>query len=384
LNASQTKKPLTEIIGGCAVIYTDTNTNKLYVYRNADRPLYRGMIENSMYMSSIEASLKTIGCDKITEFKQDTLYEIVEGKIVKTYGVQRAIEVKKETKNTVVSINRNSSNLILDEDGNLIYELTSFIHTNVETMVGNYVTPLLTYRKWEPNAQLSVNKYYEVLAASSIGNTYIEVKDETGKIVQVNKHAFAPHYLMFSVGSHCMLKCDIYRTQGDKRQVGEKGDVALIDRVHAKSQHVTVTNLVTGECFHCSYSLVKPLSTKEAHKIKSAELNQNHGEYPEHPMGDNFQLGPPSLKDIIKEEDIRDDMSNPDPDTPNDNILHVEDFGSVRQLADYTLENIINIADELKDHVFSDVAQEKIKEIEDYIQNYIAVSEKIKELEDAE
>src|ERR1017187_8021224 len=42
---------LSEIKGGCAILINDSRfPNTLYVYRNADRPLFRGNIENSMYI----------------------------------------------------------------------------------------------------------------------------------------------------------------------------------------------------------------------------------------------------------------------------------------------------------------------------------------------
>lgn len=80
LNVDQSSIPFTKIIGGCAVIYTDTNNGKVYVYRNNERPLYRGNLDGGMYFSSIESSLKIIGCADVKEFKEDILYEIIDGK----------------------------------------------------------------------------------------------------------------------------------------------------------------------------------------------------------------------------------------------------------------------------------------------------------------
>ena len=369
LNASQSKKPLTEIIGGCAVIYTDTNTNTLYVYRNADRPLYRGMIDNSMYISSIESSLKTIDCDKIQEFKQDTLYEIFEGKVVKTYNVKRAEEpvVQDVKNNTALSvIDRNSNNMVVNSAGDLIFNVGSFVNIKIEQMIGQFVTPVQNWITWESSVRLDVDKYYEVLSVPKDSNLYVNVVDETGMIVKVNKHAFEPHFLLTSIDGFCELKFDIYRTSGKGEQVAEKGDLALITKIYHRSEQVALTNMVNGKKFYVHQDLIRPLSNLETAVLRGERMSSNN--FPEHPFKEEADP-----KNIIKAEGLEEDNSK----------LKIEDFGSVRQLAEYTLENIINLADELKEHVYNDVAKGKIKEIEEYINNYINTVEKIKELEDA-
>lgn len=73
---------LGEIAGGCAVLMNDSeNPNILYVYRNIGRPLYRGVINGGMYISSIKESLSIIGCSQIKEFKENTIYTIIDGVI---------------------------------------------------------------------------------------------------------------------------------------------------------------------------------------------------------------------------------------------------------------------------------------------------------------
>lgn len=73
---------LSEINGPAAIIIHDKNVeNTLYVYRNADRPLYKGYYNGSMYISSIENSLKLINCLNIKLFDENVLYTIKDGLI---------------------------------------------------------------------------------------------------------------------------------------------------------------------------------------------------------------------------------------------------------------------------------------------------------------
>ncbi len=72
-----------EIDGAAAfVIHDDRHSNRLYVFRNEERPLFKGYVGASMYISSIEESLKLIGCVNIKEFKKDYLYTIEDGSII--------------------------------------------------------------------------------------------------------------------------------------------------------------------------------------------------------------------------------------------------------------------------------------------------------------
>lgn len=76
---------LSEFDGAAALLFQDKrNTKVLYAYRNNDRPLYYGYIDKNMYISSLEESLKIIGCISITLFNCLNLYKIEEGKIIST------------------------------------------------------------------------------------------------------------------------------------------------------------------------------------------------------------------------------------------------------------------------------------------------------------
>jgi len=83
------KQVLSQIDGPAAIIIHDLNiSNRLYVFRNVDRPLFRGKINNSMYMSSVSDALSLIQCEKIDEFKENNLYTIEDGRIIDTIKIK--------------------------------------------------------------------------------------------------------------------------------------------------------------------------------------------------------------------------------------------------------------------------------------------------------
>lgn len=70
------------------IIQNKNNPNELTVFRNNERPLFRGMIGKNMYISSIKESLQLINCTNVKEFKIDTIYTIINGSITKSQKVK--------------------------------------------------------------------------------------------------------------------------------------------------------------------------------------------------------------------------------------------------------------------------------------------------------
>lgn len=81
--------PLSKIIGGTAVLFTDTmEEDTLYVYRNEDRDLFYTVVEEGMYISSEKNSLKMISNgNEILLFECGTFYAIKNSEIIKSFKI---------------------------------------------------------------------------------------------------------------------------------------------------------------------------------------------------------------------------------------------------------------------------------------------------------
>lgn len=99
------------IDGPAALLITKTDDEGImYVFRNKDRPLFKGYIDANMYISSLKESLIFIGCKHIKEFKEDVLYKIKEGKILTSstiknepYIIPKTVTVNNFSKNNIFS-----------------------------------------------------------------------------------------------------------------------------------------------------------------------------------------------------------------------------------------------------------------------------------------
>ena len=101
---------LQDFEGAAALVWHDTDhPNRLYVFRNNERPLFRGYTDEGIYISSIENSLEMIGCKSIQEFKENYLYTLEDGKITSTKRKRRFKVFKKKQHNYPAKYNGNGS-----------------------------------------------------------------------------------------------------------------------------------------------------------------------------------------------------------------------------------------------------------------------------------
>ena len=96
LNQDKNFNVLSEFDGAAALLFfNDLTPNTIYAYRNDDRPLYRGTIKDSgLFFSSIEDSLKIIGCENVEELKPHYVYTFTDGLFVNTKKIVNKVTFK--------------------------------------------------------------------------------------------------------------------------------------------------------------------------------------------------------------------------------------------------------------------------------------------------
>lgn len=93
-NAVTKLSVLSQFEGAAALVYYNKLDQNLYVYRNKERPLHYGYVNEMMYIASLEESLEIIGATEITQFTENELYKIKDGIIQsKTYYLPKSKEV---------------------------------------------------------------------------------------------------------------------------------------------------------------------------------------------------------------------------------------------------------------------------------------------------
>jgi len=208
-------KVITKLEGSAALVWTDTsikNNTTLYIYRNSERPLYYGKLPEGMYISSIEKSLKVIGCTDIKQFEEETLFTIKEGVITK----ENKVIVKKKP----VSTNTSSTN--------------SYSSTPINRMACNLKDRWLKAdnnytRCYGKDVAITKGKFYLCLGKDthSNGDCYARVIDDSGSEVVASTYYFEDTSYYPSVSSKAVVMETVYDASDLTKKVFDLGEVII-------------------------------------------------------------------------------------------------------------------------------------------------------------
>lgn len=331
INIDQNAKVLTKILGGCALIYTNTTTNRIYCYRNSDRPLYRGNINGSMYMSSIENSLKIIGCKDVKEFKEDTLYEIYHGKIEATFKIKRAIP--EVVKNNYFQYGNNSRSS---------YTFIDFDHTHSSSLVGKWLEPK-THATMASLGSFFEGYLYEVVDWSALNGYDIVVIDNNNKKITCSKFYFKGCYFNITEKSYAFATRDIMFKNSYMNKFCSKGDLVFVNKI--EELKCTVTDVINNQeafIFEMSYlryaTLDEALEYKRIHFISDNDIDTEKNKHylSDEDYYNSFQEEDYSIEQavVIEEKDITTNITKFEQDLNNTNYESFED------LIDFCIDNI--------------------------------------------
>lgn len=211
INKTQSKEVLSKIQGGCSILYIDENTGKMYAFTNGGRPLFRGVLNGCMYISSTDSSLKLIGCLNVKPFKPDYLYTIENGSILTQTVVPKTKEVVKEL-------------LCYDQTGGYFYE-TLQLFAPAADLCKYWVTPDNDSAMNNIRFQFS----YKCLGQlDGCKENQITIVNDLGEQVHVEKYAFKyrnpiifPECRVFSINKLTFEGGDVFCEKGDLMYVIE-------------------------------------------------------------------------------------------------------------------------------------------------------------------
>jgi hypothetical protein len=232
-------KVLTAYEGSAAVLFTDHNNKNsdiLYAYRDKNRPLFRGSLDNSLYISSIKESLEFIGCNNIKEFKENHLYAIKNGKIDSYVKIKNPNVISTTTHISSCGVNSNSE------------------------FVGSYVvidTEISTnspdYEYIVKNKVKKGNSYYVNSFFTKDSKPYFNVKcPYTNKVLDIPKYVTAYTKYTLKTGDYALCMANLTYTSKEKKgqPCAAIGDLLkVIGFAQKNEKDIEVKNLSNGETF---------------------------------------------------------------------------------------------------------------------------------------
>lgn len=246
---------LGEIAGGCAVLMNDSNnSNILYVYRNIGRPLYRGTLNSAMYISSIRESLNIIGCSQIKEFKENTMYTIIDGVI------------KYNTK--------------IKQDEYKPYTTSTNYNTTNKDLVGQWLM-FDTNNNWHAE-KYTYGDYYYCFDYSRKDQFTIMVYDDFGNAHEESKTIFKVYDHKLKGNTPLICLKDIIRIK-DQSLIFKKDDIVTFirysnDRDNLNDANVyysVAKNWMDEHLFRIPSYLLKPLNKDEIKQFEALTTISN-------------------------------------------------------------------------------------------------------------
>jgi hypothetical protein len=286
LDSNFSTKILSEIDGSASLLIGDKNiklkkgqqNSFLMTFRlNSQRPLFYGMSEEGMYISSLEDSLESIDCTDIKEFNTNTLYTIFEGKIIKELIIPcRPCRTYQNT-NTHSSHNSSShhnSNTNAITGAHLDY-WNKYINNWIKA--DRYIPA-----KNESQFDLTTNTYYLLKEVNKESNTIVIENDE-GKSMSTlpfNFYYNQPNRPINGLTDNFVVVMKkLTDTTNPKSIVFNRGDVVSIkplERINSKGEKIlNCLSHIDGEYYDVQSTFLRPVESTELVKynIYDSELN---------------------------------------------------------------------------------------------------------------
>lgn len=236
LNKTQSKEPLSKIKGGCAIVFTNTDNGKMYCYRNNDRPLYRGKLDGGMYISSIDTSLKLIGCTDVKEFKENFLYEIEDGNVIGQIMVKRNIEVISPA---CLDVGPGKYTYI---NGFKYKALQSLYSLDVKSLIGCSLR-CDTYIANALKEEFSMNYGYVITGESKNSNEIMAIGNSGAKL-SVPKSIFSTQIGVIDTGAYVFVKYDLSYNNVKDGTFCSKGSLCRVNYITKKGDY-NITDLIS-------------------------------------------------------------------------------------------------------------------------------------------
>lgn len=267
IDADNNYSCLREINGGCAILTVKKdNPNTLVLWRNNERPLYRGKLGNGMYISSIHEALDIIGCTDIKEISPENLYTIRDGAVIKN-----KVHKKEEPK---FDINPDRWKLIdhLFEKGQTVLELYDFVGRWIQCDAPGYDD----IKDYTNPCKLRHGEWYLCVGFNKSTNSLKVLTDKISREIVLT--AFDKKSSFFKYEAPVKIITDLYC---DKVKIASAGDIMYF---YGGSSHLKKYTLykngsedyVTGEApYSVPSDCFRNLSSQELYNFKKAKLDFN-------------------------------------------------------------------------------------------------------------
>lgn len=282
---------LSEFEGAAAILFADKrDKNSLFAYTNGDRPLFYGMIEQSIYISSTEESLKLIQAIDIKPFEDNFLYQLKFGKIVSKVFYAKKIVTNVSSRYNLyqgeedywedlraTSTMKNIGAIKFkdtEEAKNLVGK-----SPNVDEYDDKWILCKISYNNIygkNNSANIKKDKWYLCNDVSENNFDIMLEKDETNTAVTVNKYLFDQKYLDFR--NYGVMMEDVKKASDKSVILFKKGDIVETPDYKKSNKTVGVYHESEEQIYYVPTTAIRTVTNEELIKIENDDADKTVAE----------------------------------------------------------------------------------------------------------
>jgi hypothetical protein len=260
INNTGTTRVLSHIEGSAALLFHDKNKpNVLYAYRKEstgvdERPLYYGLSSipnhSGLYFSSVEKSLKIVGCTDIKEIEPGHITIFENGELIEIIK----INVQKKIETSYRNYHNNSYSSYYSNNYNNNTNNNSEFNSNIFK------------DRWFQNKKDSkwLNFTGDIIQSYSTSNAFAlhKCKDLDGNIVNIYSNEFPEYPAVFGSGSYAVFTTDVVDAKDENKYLFLKGQVCRIKNIDYQKLKTTIS------CFdgdrEILFKYIRPANNEES------------------------------------------------------------------------------------------------------------------------
>lgn len=258
IQKEQSFNVLGEMNGGGAVVVGDTkNPNIMYVYKNVGRTLFRGKLDDGMYISSIKESLEIIGCEDVKEFKDNNVYTIIDGVVTNNHPIK--IDVYNDKLYTDIS---GRSKISINDINNSNY-INRWMLFDSPSYGGRNLDEAALVKNFE------VDKWYYCYNYHRGNELQVFVRDDKNKSILLEKRAFTYLASFPMTGDPMMLLTNLYYPGNKKKAklLAAKGTIVKLSYYDSKNKVEFSTTEDPDVYWTTDSKCIRPLNWQEKWKV---------------------------------------------------------------------------------------------------------------------
>lgn len=207
-------KVLTEYVGAAATIVYHKEKDSMFVYRDNERTLYRGYLnETELYISSIPEVLELMGCEDVELFEPYKVYQYKEGKLINCFTIKR--NRVRNVKNIIRLVVDDIKDVLFYKDYNnikrtfinSIYSGFSKLITTGHLLDGYWLQATAGVTGTSVNsAKITKGNFYRVTRIDPDDPRKVYVADDSGTSKSVHIYIFNTEAFIPSTGDYVVVE----------------------------------------------------------------------------------------------------------------------------------------------------------------------------------